>query len=82
VRVLLREGLGSEVVVHARLDGRAPAAKAAQGEHALLGEGDGVAIIARLDPRTTVGIDTDALLTVELERLHFFDPETGRSIRS
>jgi multiple sugar transport system ATP-binding protein len=81
VRILLKEGLGSEVVVHAHLDARAPAVKTAQGENTLLGEGDGVVVIARLDPRTTVALDTDAQLTIELERLHFFDPETGLSVR-
>jgi multiple sugar transport system ATP-binding protein len=82
VRILLKEGLGSEVVVHAQLDARAPAVKTAHGENTLLGEGGGVAIIARLDPRTTVALDTDAQLTLELERLHFFDPETGLSVRT
>ena len=81
VRILLKEGLGSEVVVHAHLDARAPAVKTAQGENTLLGEGDGVVVIARLDPRTTVALDTEAQLTIELERLHFFDPETGLSVR-
>ncbi|HVF33303.1 MAG TPA: sn-glycerol-3-phosphate ABC transporter ATP-binding protein UgpC [Acidimicrobiales bacterium] len=81
VRVLLREGLGSEVVVHAELDARAPAVKTAQGENTILNEGGGVGIIARLDPRTTVALDAPATFTVELERLHFFDPETGLAIR-
>jgi multiple sugar transport system ATP-binding protein len=80
VTVLLKEGLGSEVVVHARLDARAPQVQTAQGESTLVA-GDGVAIIARLDPRTTVALDEPARLTVEVERLHFFDPETGLAIR-
>jgi multiple sugar transport system ATP-binding protein len=83
VQVLLREGLGSEVVVHARLDARAPSVKtAAQGEQIPLHEEGGVGIIARLDPRTSVALDAPATLTIELERLHFFDPETGLAIRS
>ena len=81
VQVLLTEGLGSEVVVHARLDARAPAVETAQGESTLVTGGEGVAIIARLDPRTTVRLDAPATLTVETERLHFFDPETGLAIR-
>jgi multiple sugar transport system ATP-binding protein len=81
VRVLLREGLGSEVVVHAELDARAPAVQTAQGENTILHEGGGVGIIARLDPRTTVALDEPATFTVELERLHFFDPESGLAIR-
>ncbi|MBW3614874.1 MAG: sn-glycerol-3-phosphate ABC transporter ATP-binding protein UgpC [Actinobacteria bacterium] len=81
VRVLLREGLGSEVVVHAQLDARAPAIRTSQGENTILTEGDAVGIIARLDPRTTVAIDEPATFTVEVERLHFFDPDTNLAIR-
>ncbi len=81
VRVLLREGLGSEVVVHAQLDARAPAIKTAQGENTILTGADGVGIIARLDPRTTVAMDDAAMFTIEVERLHFFDPETQLAIR-
>ncbi len=81
VKVLLREGLGSEVVVHAQLDARAPAIKTAQGENTLLTEGEGVGIIARLDSRTKVAMDEPAVFTVEVERLHFFDPETNLAIR-
>ena len=54
VRVLLREGLGSEVVVRAQLDAPAPAVETAQGENTLLTESSGVGLIARLDPRTQV----------------------------
>lgn len=82
VRVLLREGLGSEVVVHAQLDARAPAVETAQGDNSLLTEGEGVGIIARLDPRTRVAIDEPAVFTVALDRLHFFDPSSGLAIRT
>ena len=82
VRVLLREGLGSEVVVHAQVDARAPAVETPQGENTLLTEGEGTGIIARLDPRTRVALDEPAVFSVELERLHFFDPDTGLAIRS
>ncbi|MFP5327194.1 MAG: ABC transporter ATP-binding protein [Acidimicrobiia bacterium] len=83
VQVLLREGLGSEVVVHAQLPGaQAPNVKTAQGENALVTEGGGVGLIARLDPRTKVAIDAPAVLSVDVSRLHFFDPETGTAIRT
>ena len=82
VRVLLREGLGSEVVVHAQLDARAPSVETAQGEHTLLTESSGVGIIARLDPGTRVALDEPAVFNVAVERLHFFDPQTGLAIRS
>ena len=81
VRVLLREGLGSEVVVHAQLDARAPAVETAQGENTLLTESSGVGLIARLDPGTRVALDEPAVFSVAVERLHFFDPETGLAIR-
>jgi hypothetical protein len=68
-------------VIHARLDARAPKVQTAQGESTLVSGSDGVAVIARLDPRTTVAIDEPAELTVEVERLHFFDPDTGLAIR-
>src|SRR5688572_591781 len=72
VRVLLREGLGSEVVVHAQLDARAPAVETAQGANTLLTESTGVGVIARLDPRTKVALDETAVFSVAVERLHFF----------
>ena len=81
VRVLLREGLGSEVVVHAQLDARAPAVETAQGENTLLTASEGVGIIARLDPRTRVALDEPAVFSVAVDRLHFFDPDTGLAIR-
>jgi multiple sugar transport system ATP-binding protein len=81
VKVLLREGLGSEVVVHARLDARAPQVKTAQAaDEGTLLEGDGVVLIARLDPRTKVAIDEEATMVVDVERLHYFDPGTGLAI--
>ncbi len=81
VLVLLREGLGSEVVVHARLDARAPEVQTAQGDAQSLLEKGGVSVIARLDPRTRVAIDQPATLSVDVEQLHFFDPATGLAIR-
>jgi multiple sugar transport system ATP-binding protein len=82
VRVLLREGLGSEVVVHAQLDAPAPRVETAQGENTLLTESSGVGIIARLDPRTQVALDEPAVFSVAVDRLHFFDPDSGLAIRS
>jgi len=80
--VELREGLGSEVVAHARLDAVAPRVEAAQSDpdETLSGSG-GVALVGRLDPRTTVQIDQAATFTVDVESLHLFDPETTLSIR-
>jgi hypothetical protein len=41
-----------------------------------------VEVVARLDPRTLVRIGERATLTVDVERLHFFDEATGLAIRS
>jgi multiple sugar transport system ATP-binding protein len=82
VKVLLREGLGSEVLIHAHVDARAPQVETAHDvEETTLLEGSGVVVIARLDPRTKVAIDEEATLVVDVERMHFFDPESGLSIR-
>ncbi len=81
--VELREGLGSEVVAHARLDAQAPRVEAAQSDPdaTLIGSG-GVALVGRLDPRTSVVVDQSARFTVDVENLHLFDPETTQNIRS
>jgi hypothetical protein len=41
-----------------------------------------VEIVARLDPRTTVKMGQRATLTVDVERLHFFDQASGLAIRT
>jgi multiple sugar transport system ATP-binding protein len=41
----------------------------------------GVPFTARLSPRTTVRAGRPVKLAVEVERLHFFDPVSGRSLR-
>ena len=80
--VELREGLGSEVVAHARFEGTAPHIEAAQRDpEATLSGASGVDLVARLDPRTTVKIDETARFTVDVENLHLFDPETTLAIR-
>ena len=82
VLVELREGLGSEVVAHARLDARAPRVETAQKDpDASFTGGGGVEVVARLDPRTTVKVGSPASLSVDVERLHFFDQADGLAIR-
>ncbi|MGI8627325.1 MAG: ABC transporter ATP-binding protein [Geodermatophilaceae bacterium] len=82
VLVELREGLGSEVVVYARLDAQAPDVQVAQRDpEATLTGGGGVELVARLDPRTGVAIDTSARFVVNVDRLHFFDVATTAAIR-
>jgi multiple sugar transport system ATP-binding protein len=75
--VSLREELGAEVHLHGAL-----------GE-AAYGSGPGAddvrslaTLVARMDPRTTIEVGQTATIAVATDQLHFFDPQTGTSIRS
>jgi multiple sugar transport system ATP-binding protein len=95
VRVELREELGSEVDVHCRLAGVAGSGLAERVEplHPVTdGEAEdpeaaeeieplSAAIVARMDPRTTLAESQAAKVHVDLAALHFFDPQTGASLR-
>ena len=76
--VELREGLGSEIVVHMRVD--APSVRPADVDD--LDEGAGSLFVARLDPRSHVTIGDNVVLGVATDRLHFFDLETTLAIRA
>jgi multiple sugar transport system ATP-binding protein len=39
-------------------------------------------IVARMDPRTALRVGEQARVHVDLEALHFFDPDTGASLRN
>jgi len=49
--------------------------------HCQLGEGVATLVVARMDPRTTLTENQSAKVHVDLAALHFFDPETGASLR-
>ncbi len=84
-RVDLVEVLGSELHVHFTID-----AAAVAGEYGLPDRGgDGPAEIvdvpasagvARIDPRSQLTVGQRAVLAVDVERLHLFDPGTGAAI--
>jgi multiple sugar transport system ATP-binding protein len=87
VSVELREELGAEVNAHCTV-GVPPLQVAAvaigdrEPDPAEIEEVPQIpAIIARLDPRTQVREGERARLHVDLDSLHFFDPDTGDSIR-
>jgi len=86
VQVELREELGSEVDVHCRV-GVEPlhpvAAEEPEDPDAAEDEVQplSAAIVARMDPRTTLAESQTAKVHVDLSALHFFDPETGESLR-
>jgi multiple sugar transport system ATP-binding protein len=97
VQVLLREALGSEVLVHFSVD--APPVLT-DDTRDLVGEQLGSmfhtgvtaeeverqvetgtsTFVARLDPRTRATERDSLELTIDVGRLHFFDPETGLGI--
>ena len=73
----VREGLGSEVILHVRTDAPSinTAALGADAEHAAQ------VILARLDPATTLHPGDTATLSVDTRRLHLFDIESGLAVR-
>ena len=87
VSVELREELGAEVNAHCTvgvppLQVAAVAIGDSEPDPAEIEEVPQIpAIIARLDPRTQVREGERARLHVDLDSLHFFDPDTGDSIR-
>ena len=89
--VILREALGADVLVHFMI--KAPvvitedtkelagdvgqeALEAAE-RSAIAGESE---FLARLNPRTKAAMDQPIELVVDVNRLHFFDPQTGQGI--
>jgi multiple sugar transport system ATP-binding protein len=87
VSVELREELGAEVNAHCTvgvppLQVAAVAIGDSEPDAAEIEEVPQIpAIIARLDPRTAIREGERARLHVDLESLHFFDPESGDSLR-
>jgi multiple sugar transport system ATP-binding protein len=76
------ELLGSEQLVHFTIDARkvreeTVPAGADQGEIVAASVAEGV---ARIDPRSAIRSRGRAVLGVDVERLHFFDPGTGATI--
>jgi multiple sugar transport system ATP-binding protein len=91
MRVQLREALGSEVIVHARIAARRAETEQIEelaqdlGVRTLDGGGDGdgageTTIVGRLSPHSGVRQGETAEVVVDTRELHFFDPETGLGI--
>jgi multiple sugar transport system ATP-binding protein len=72
-KVEVREGLGSEVILHVLID--APSASSP------IGDSVATRFLARVDPHTTLQPDDTARLAVDTTKMHFFDLETGLAIR-
>jgi multiple sugar transport system ATP-binding protein len=89
--VELREALGSETVLHLQLNARAaiaPDARIAAVVDEDAGEvlerrarHDGATIVARVDARSRAHSGERVELVLDLERIHFFDPDSGLAIR-
>ncbi|TXH44596.1 MAG: sn-glycerol-3-phosphate ABC transporter ATP-binding protein UgpC [Actinobacteria bacterium] len=86
-RVTLVEALGAEIVVHFDLDGEAVetddtklVAKEA-GDVIDVSGVSGVKWVASFAPRSRVAIGDNVKIVVDMERVHWFDPETSEAIR-
>jgi multiple sugar transport system ATP-binding protein len=84
--VRLREALGSEVIVHARLAAQAAHTDAVQelaedvGVHALDGGESETTVVGRFAPRSDAQEDAPVEAVVDTRAMHFFDPATGLGI--
>jgi len=79
--VALVEALGAELVTHQRIDAPAVDAGDPDAEQPVM-EGDGTAIVGRFSPRSSVRDGDTAQVTVDTANLHFFDHQTGDSLRA
>ena len=75
--VVLVEALGSELQVHFSLDAKRVLVDEPTEADTLASSGAGV---ARIDPRVAARVGERISLAVDLDSLHFFDPETGSAI--
>ncbi|MFI0432430.1 MAG: ABC transporter ATP-binding protein [Candidatus Nanopelagicales bacterium] len=88
-KITLVEALGSEIVVHFDLEGEpvvtddTKEVAAQTGEEVLDTSGDNVVKwVASFAPRSRVSIGNDVKILVDIERMHWFDPETSEAIRT
>jgi multiple sugar transport system ATP-binding protein len=78
-QVEIREGLGSEVLLHVSLDARGITSDEIEGRGVAVA-GD-VTIVGRVSPTTALRPGDTARLTVRPDQMHLFDVETGLAIR-
>jgi multiple sugar transport system ATP-binding protein len=76
--VALVESLGCDLLVHVEVD--APAVVAVSGAEANGSMPNMARLTARLEPSVKVAAGDQIRLSVDPERLHFFDPRTERSL--
>jgi len=87
-KVALTEALGSEIIVHFTFPGEPVVtddtkllAKETGGEELHIGTGEGVKWVASFAPRSRVHMGDEIEIAVDVERVHYFDPETSLAIR-
>jgi multiple sugar transport system ATP-binding protein len=78
-KVIVREGLGSEVILHLEVDCHGVDTEAVR--DAMEGESATQTLSVRLPPKTALKVDDTAYLTVNPSQMHMFDLETGLAIR-
>jgi multiple sugar transport system ATP-binding protein len=87
--VLLREALGSELIVHFAVDARAAATEEVRelaedvdqvAAERVSGNGRGATLVGRFDPRSRVRAGDASRIAVDTSSLHFFDPQSGAGI--
>jgi multiple sugar transport system ATP-binding protein len=77
--VAVREGLGSEVIIHVSVEAVGVDTEAVR--DATEGERTGQMLVARLPPRTTLHVGDTARLHVDTAQMHLFDLVSGLAIR-
>jgi multiple sugar transport system ATP-binding protein len=77
--VEIREGLGSEVLLHVSLDARGITSDEIEGRG--VAASGNVSIVGRVSPATALRPGDTARLTVRPDQMHLFDVETGLAIR-
>jgi multiple sugar transport system ATP-binding protein len=73
----VREGLGSEVILHMATDAVGVDTSAAENA----APASDRIVVARVEPHTTAQVGERAVLGADTSRIHLFDLETGRSLR-
>jgi multiple sugar transport system ATP-binding protein len=78
----LVEALGSDVLVHFGIEAKAATVVSSDSLQQIKSSDSGASspAIARLTPRSDVRLGGEVELTIDTERLHFFDPQTGEAI--
>ncbi len=86
-KITLTEALGSEIIVHFTFDAERVETADTQllakesGEQELHTLGEGVKWVASFAPRSRVRNGDTVEISVDMERVHLFDPETSEAVR-